>query len=301
MSDHETIPTSDLEKAKAEIQKLYLEIRTLEWENSLLGRVFRLAGLLTIIATVITIIATGFGVWQGYMKFNDDRQKERDLKTRELKERNTNHYRSDLQLLAAYPLDPKQTIAAASFLFYDLQDLVENEFYEDRDQRRFQVGSLISQMIRSDNYDLTVMRNVEFDRKALYYCDYYKKFLEDHPQYNSEILNKYKFVLDTMRKKDPKYYRSITVESNFSFKIPPGGGDKGRSFVHWVQAYQEHMALFDEALKKNPSDPSEITECKQAAACWFQASIKNDQITGTIFNLDHAGLKTLAERCGDMR
>jgi len=293
----------ELEKATAEIQKLKLEIKALEWENSLLGRVLRLAGLLTIIATVVTIIATGVGVGVGFMKFVDDRQKDRDLRGKELTERTTNQYRSDLEQLIGYPVNPKQTVSSASFLFQDLHDLVEKGFDEgQRDQYRIQIGSLLAQIVRSDDYDLSVMRNLEFDRKAMFYCDYYKRFLKEHPGQNGTILSKYSFVLASMHDENPKYYQAITSEPNFLFSAPKKGHGKFGPFVHLFQGYQEHLNLFDEAIHQDGSKNSEIQDSKRQAACWFYASTKNDQLTETLLGIDKAGLKEfLDHQCEDMK
>jgi len=288
---------SEAEIAVGEIKKLNLEIKTLEWENSRLGRVARLATLLTICATIVTVLATGVGAWLAYSKFVDDKEKDRTVRIRELTERNTNQYRSDLQQLSSYPTDRKQTISVAFFLFQDLRELIENGFEEkDRERHRVQVGTLMSQLIRSDEYDLSLVRSVEFDRKAMFYCAYYKDFLIGNPSYNGEILSKYKFILASIHDESPNYYESITSDPNFGFSAPKVA-DKFLFFVHLFQGYQEHLGLLDEAVKKRPSDAAEVEDYKTRAFCWFHASTKNAQLTQTMFHIDESERKARVALC----
>jgi hypothetical protein len=288
---------TEAEMAAAEIKKLNLEIKTLEWENSRLGRVARIATLLTILATIVTVVATGAGAWVGYRKFIEDHGKDRVLRARELTEKTSTQYRSDLQQLSSYPTDPKQTISVAFFIFQDLNELVENNFEEqDRERHRRQVGSMLSQLIRSDEYDLSSVRSVEFDRKALMYCAYYRKFLLENPGHNAEILSKYKFILAALHDENPSYYEGIKAAADYTFSAPSGPG-KVLFFVHLFQGYQEHLALFDEALGNKLADAGETEKRKKLAFCWFQKSTNNNQLTQTLFHIDEPERKARVEQC----
>jgi hypothetical protein len=189
-------------------QKLDLEVESLQWQNGLIYKLGQYATIVTILATAATICATGLGVFIAYNNFKSDREHEAALKQKELADKTDSQYRTELRELFQYPVEPKRTISEAVFLFRDLGDVIENGYKGDDAMRRLkgkEVGLLLTQLVKSPDFDLSMTRNVSFDSKALDHSAYYRDHLVQSPGDNRDILTKYKLTLWNLHDADKDY------------------------------------------------------------------------------------------------
>lgn len=265
-------------------KKLDLELKTLLWQT---GRVYRLsqfAIIASILATLVTIFATSYGIWASYTKDTENKEKE-------LRERTDSLYRAEIQRLIQYPVDPKITISDAVFLFRDLEDVVEHGYDQGakQDRQKDEIGTLISQMMISPDVDLSVTRNVEFDRKAMANSPSYKEYLIRNPKQNRDIISKYKAILAALRETDPNYSilpdeqnDQMFIESNAPGKAERNQG-KFFQYVYIFYAYKTHVDLLKETISQIPGSAEEAESYLGISFCWFYSATGNSGLTGKIY------------------
>jgi hypothetical protein len=301
-------PPSEIEAqiSEAQLQKLELEITSLRWQNSILGRLNQLATIVTVFATIVTIAATLFGLWQGYETFVANKQKENDLKARELTEGNNRQYRSELQQLIQYPSDPTQTIPSAVFLLQDIQDVIENGYKDNQEglqKRRDQVGFLLAQLIRSPGYDFNSDRNVEFDRKAMNYSDYYANYLINHPGENMDIISRYTPLLESISDSDPKFYMAVVRDADDTFhevnRKPAKDVKKFFIFTLLFHGINKHVELLNKSPQNNQQDIDALQRNKQHALCLYYNATQNRVLTKNIFNVSDGELDHISDTMCD--
>jgi len=265
-------------------KKLDLELKTLLWQT---GRVYRLsqfAIIASILATLVTVFATSYGIWASY-------KQDTELKEKELRERTDTLYRAEIQRLIQYPIDPKITISDAVFLLRDLEDVVANGYERGakQDRQKDEIGTLITQLMMSPDVDLSVTRNVEFDRKALTNSPSYQDYLIRNPKYNRDVISKYKTILATIHAADLNY--SITpdersdemfIESNTAGKLEKTQ-DKFFQFVYIFYAYKSHVDLLKETFSQIPGSADEAELYLGISFCWFYGATENSPLTGKIY------------------
>ncbi|HEY0547207.1 MAG TPA: hypothetical protein VGC91_17645 [Pyrinomonadaceae bacterium] len=269
-------------------QKLLLEISSLKRQNGLLSRATQFATVITILATLITMFATGFGLWTAYDKFVTDKKKDTDLRTKEVTEATNKQYRAELQQLLQYPIDDKQTIPAAVFLFRDIRAVVEAGYEtKELDSRRNEVGFLLTQLIKSPEFDLSKTRNTEYDRKAMNYCGYYADYLIKTPGENMDLISKYKDRLETLQKTNPEYVKSMSFLPGNIFL--EGQGMKNLSLksqmISLFHGYKKHVELLSRSADQQPQD-TDLKGKLNLAFCWFYGATNNQSFTKDIFHVD---------------
>lgn len=264
-------------------QKLNLELKTLLWQT---GRVYRLsqfAIIFSILATLVTIFATGYGIWSSY-------KKDTEIKAKEIRERTDTLYRTEIQRLIQYPIDSKVTISDAVFLFRDLDDVVKNGYDvgEKQNRQKEEIGTLLTQLMTSPDIDLSITRNVEFDRKAMKNSEFYREYLVRNPRYNRDILSKYQSVLKALRAEDPNYkIEPDEREEELFFESAAGKPSKNQArffqYVYIFWAYKAHVDLFSETVSKNPELAAEAETYLGFSFCWFYRATGNIPLTIKIF------------------
>jgi hypothetical protein len=270
---------------EAGLQKLKLEISYLRWQNSLLGRLNHLAIAATIVATI-------FGLYHQYQNYKSDRQKEYQLNVKELTTQLDNQYNSDLQRLLQYPIVEKESLPEAVFLFQDLKKVIEEGYAGlglEGEARRNEVGFLLDQVVRSPQFDLNKARNVEFDRRAIVYCDYYKTFLRKHPSNNMEIISNYKDALLSQHYDESSNYRNMKYkEQQNRFDAQEHEKDKAKHdlFLSLFLGYKEHVGILVSSSDEKDLPPQEIQDIPnklKTALCWYYGSTKSRPLTQNIF------------------
>lgn len=279
--------------SEAQLRKLNLEISNLKWQSSWVSRLAQFA-------TVFTIAATLFGVWQGYSKYITDKQKDRELKDKELVERTNNQYRSNLQQLILYPIDEKQTIPSAIFLLNDLQAVTQNGFEGAELQRRQnEIGTLLIELVQSSQFDLNKDRNVEFDRTAMRTCKYYSEALIRDFAENPLILSKYAAALELIHNNN-KSYESIVINPNGSFVWPSSlikDDPTLRHFMNLVWAYREHIVIHKKSIDMYPDKAEIIKENLNQAWCDFYLRTNNKSLTKYVIDFDDNKLEWELQFC----
>jgi hypothetical protein len=262
-------------------KKLYYDTQSARWQTSLIYRASQFA-------TIITIFATAFGIWTAYNKLVTDRQNENEQKSKDRIERTNGRYRSDLQQMLEYPIDPKQTIAQAEFFFQDLTDVVNNGFDNEgeKQQRADEVGFLTTQLVKSSEFDLTSTRNSNFDRKAMDSSRFYENYLVNHPMENRDILSKYKSVLLGLHDRDHTYCEAFMVNPDdpTSFRESQVSSDQTRFFqlVYVFHAYRKHVNLLSKSAFVSQPDPN-VADYLDLAFCWLWGASRNKSIVYATF------------------
>ena len=285
--------------ADAEQRKLDLEIQSLKWQNGLVYRLSQFATIFTILATLVTVFATGFGIWTAYHKLVTDKNKEAEIKKKEVTERTNTQYRSELNQLLQYPIDEKQTQPVATFLFRDLRDVIKNGYEgKEREERSNEVGFLLAQLVKSPEFNLEKPRNAEFDRKAMNYCDYYAEYLLKNPNDNMDIISKYKSNLATLHDNDRNYYESIAVAPNNIFIETAPSKDQSRffQFTSLFHGYKKHVHLLNQTLLDDPRN-EDVKSQLNLTFCWFYGATKNIQLTKDIYSLEENEISVQWNRC----
>ena len=265
-------------------KKLDLELKTLLWQT---GRVYRLsqfAIIASILATLVTIFATSYGIWASY-------QKDTENKTKELRERTDSLYRTEIQRLIQYPIDTKITISDAVFLLRDLEDVVANGYERGpkQDRQKDEIGKLLSQIMISPDVDLSITRNVEFDRKAIENSPSYKEYLVRNPKQNRDIISKYKAVLAALHEADPNYSIVPDERNDQMFIESTGAGkseknqDKFFQNVYIFYAYKSHVELLQQTISTIPESAQEAENYLGISFCWFYGATQNSGLTGKIY------------------
>ena len=273
-------------------RKLDLEVQALQWQNGLVYKLGQYATIVTILATVATICATGLGVYIAYNNFARDREHEAALKQKELAEKTDSQYRTELRELFKYPVEEGRTISEAVFLFRDLGDVIENGYKGDdamRQRKGKEVGFLLTQLVRSPDFDLSKTRNVNFDSKALDNSTYYRDHLIQSPGDSRDILTKYKWALWKLHDSDKSYYEGFSVnpEDPTAFTVPhdPKTQDKFYQYVYLYQAYKKHVWLLGKAAEASPGD-EQLQRYLGESFCWFYGATQNKSLTIGIFGGD---------------
>jgi hypothetical protein len=263
-------------------EKVKLEVKTLLWQT---GRVYRLsqfAVIFSILATLVTIFATGYGMWSSYTKENETRVKERTDRTDGL-------YRTALERLIQFPVEPKLTISDAVFTLRDLEDVVTHNYDDEkkRERQKHEVGFLLAQLMNSPEVDLSVSRNVELDRKAMDQSSFYRDYLTRNPKFNRDIISKYKNVLSSVHDRAPCYSmvpdpnnKEVFIESECK------NGEPEPTFLQYVSlyyGYKSHVAILGETLDKFPDVSQEAQSYRDMSFCWFLKATRNVPLTVEIF------------------
>lgn len=286
--------------SEAQLRKLELEISSLEWHNSLLGRLARFATLFTITATAVTILATLFSVWQGYSKFMLDKENDLSLRKKELIERNDTQYRAYLQQLLQYPVDDKQTTPQVIFAFRNLSNIIEQGYdKDDSEKRRREVATLIANLIRSLQFDLMSARNVEFAQIAVRECGYFKERLIDNPEFNMAILSKFDLASKLYVKEDA-FYKSIQLDpkGDYAIAVPDNKRKlKITEFVNLLDVYREYIELVNKNLNEKPQVTEETRNDLEAHVCSFYSTTNNNNLTMYVFNIPDNELQNWLNEC----
>jgi hypothetical protein len=297
MSENTLSQAADLDRAESEVRKLKLEIRCLEWQNSGWGR---FTTLVTILITVATLVAAAIG-W-GY-----DRFKERELRTKELRQQIDNRYNSGVAQLLRFPTEQSQTIPAAILVFNDLSNLIATAYEEsDKHKRKNEWGILIAELVASSEFDLANPRNVEFDKAALTSCQPYSETLINNPRFTRTILQKYTVALEPFHREDPNFSGVIKADgpegtyvltkSLEKFKVE-GFTPKLRTFATMAKVYELHLELLKKSIEQNAEDTGTLRKDFENALCTFSAGTQNSSLTKAVFHIKDDELKTALGKC----
>jgi hypothetical protein len=275
-------------------RKLYYDTQSARWQTSLIYR-------LSQFAAIITIFATMFGIYFTYNKLVTDRDNEFRQNQKDRVERTTTRYRNDLQELLQYPIDPKQTISRAAFLLRDLGDVVDNGFDEqERPQKREEIGFLLTQLIKSSEFDVALTRNSNFDRKAIETSKFYEDYLITHALDNRDILSKYKSALLSLHDQDWTYCENFKVDpsdpASFTEIRVEKDQNKFFQYAYLFHSYRKHVEMFNRNSGLPQPDP-DLRKHLDLAFCWFSTASKNLSLTKAIFGGTDDQVKNKTSEC----
>ncbi len=284
----------------AKQEKLKLEVKTLIWQTGRIYRLSQFAVIFSITATLVTVFATTFGIWTSYNKDIENKQKE-------LRERTDGLYRTQTQRLIQYPIEPKMTIAEAVFLFRDLEDVVNGRYErgDKQDRQRKEMGLLLTELVKSPGFDLSITRNIEFDREAMSHSEFYKDYLIHDPVSNMTIISKYQTALKEIRESNPNYMivPHETNETMFSESAPPADPAKKQGLFQQYSyiffAYQTHVQLMSVTAEKRPELRQMAENYVGISFCLFYRTTGNIRLTKKIYGGDDDMVRWRNERCND--
>jgi hypothetical protein len=153
-------------------------------------------------------------------------------------------------------LKPKATISDAVFTLRDLEDVVKNNYDDEkkRERQKQEVGFLLAQLMNSPEVDLSISRNVEFDRKAMDHSTFYRDYLTRNPRFNRDIISKYKNVLSSMHDRGALLFNDSRSEQEGSIhREGCRNGEPEPTFLQYVglyYSYKSHVALLNENPRK---------------------------------------------------
>lgn len=282
----------------AKQEKLKLEVKTLIWQTGRIYRLSQFAIIFSITATLVTVFATTFGIWTSYNKDIENKQKE-------LKERTDGLYRTQIQRLIQYPIEPKMTIADAVFLFRDLEEVVNGRYErgDKQDRQRKEMGLLLTELIKSPDFDLSIARNIEFDREAMSHSEFYKDYLIHDPVSNMTMISKYQTALREIHESNPKYMivPDATNETLFFEYNPPADPAKKQvlfqRYSYIFFAYRTHVQLMSETAVKRPELRQVAENYVGISFCLFFRTTGNTRLTQKIYGGDDDMVRWRGEQC----
>ncbi len=284
--------------ATVQQKKLDLEVKTLIWQT---GRVYRLsqfAIIFSIIATLVTVFATCYGLWTSYTKDIENKKKE-------FTERTDTLYRTQIQRLIQYPVEPKTTISDAVFLFRDLEEVTTNGYEEigKRDRQKKELGLLLTQLVKSPDFDLLLTRNIEFDREAMFHSEAYREYLVLDINSNMTIISKYQAALKEIQETYPKY-SIIPDEKNdtmFYESNPPAEAVKRqKAFMQYsyiFYAFQAHVQLMNKTMETRRELKEAAEEYLGNSFCLFYGTTLNVPLTRKIYGGDADMMEWRLQQC----
>jgi hypothetical protein len=312
--------------ADAECRKLQLEIENLIATNSKLeleiGRFKskknfgdKLAPYIPVITVIIAVAGFLWGIYQFHYQEAErqksadvQKQRENDIRERDLAQRIDSQYRTDLTQLLQFPTDDKLTIPVAIFLLTDLNHLIENELPEkEKEQKKKQLGKMIYDMLMQMEFDFSKNRTVEFDIAAMNYCPAYEAFLESEPKFHRQMMSSnYRKALDSIHKQDAGFIKSIIIaedEPDYLRVIVPSRKEGlFERFLILVKGYKSHVDF----MKKRVITSGQISqegfmkvEILYRSFCWFYAATENEDITREVLGLNVNDIRAIWKTCAE--
>jgi hypothetical protein len=271
--------------AAAQQEKVKLEIKTLTWQTGRIYRLSQFAIIFSIIATLVTVFATCYGLWASYTKDIENKKKE-------FAERTDTLYRTEIQRLIQYPVESsKMTISDAVFLFRDLEEVVQNGYEAGgkQDRQKKEMGLLLTQLIKSPDFDLSITRNIEFDREAMTHSAAYSESLIADPRSNMTIISKYQAVLKEIQHSYPEY--QIVPDANkeaffFEYNPPADPAKRQTVFMQYTYifyAYQSHVQLLGRTADTVPELKELAEEYLNVSFCLFYSGTRSVPLTQRIY------------------
>ena len=210
-----SLPDINLETAKAQLQKLHLEIEDLQGERNWEERIAR---FIPIITAVISI--AGF-LW-GVVLFRNQQEKDRITREADQISRDLNQYRTSYEQLLQFSSNQNMTVARVLSLRQDLDALIDSLYPADKNPKE---NLLQKERLRASIYDLlsrdfdfTQTRQVQFDIAALQNWDDYKKGLEG--SLNLLITERYIQALCDLSHKNFEVFKQIRVNERDDYQEP---------------------------------------------------------------------------------
>ncbi len=302
MNEEPTLHSTTNESPDSASKKQQLEIENLEAQNTRLNLQadeircnnnlgHRLAPYIPVISVIIGVVGFLYGTYQSrhaesqrQTAANVQKERENDIREKELAQKISSQYRDDLDQLLQFPTNEKQTVPVAIFLLSDLENLIENKSQGlEKEQRQKEVGNLLLEIIGQADFDLSKSRNVEFDRIAMTNCRYYSNMLASDPRLSTQVLNKYHLALESIHATDGKLIESVILDGEFiQTEIPFDKHALLRRFQDLMESYKEHV----EIMKKGLTVPAVKDAYVHRAFCWFYAATNNHSCTSRVFAFD---------------
>ncbi len=198
-------------KAKAELEKLELEVDELKRGGTWEGRIVRFIPIIT------AVISIG-GFILGVIIFTDQQAREREAREQDRKSREINDYRTGYEQLLLFSSNEKMTVARVLALKDDI-DALQADLYQGVDaqeKEKARVMGSICNLIARD-FDFTQPRQVTFDIAAMQNWREYKDGLiatlgPDGQTVNDSILDKYLQVFRDLESKEPGAFKNVNVD-----------------------------------------------------------------------------------------
>jgi hypothetical protein len=202
-----------LQTAKAELEKLNLEIAELKRGRGLEGRIVRFIPIITALISIAGFIT-------GLLIFVSQQTQDRRARAEERKSRELNDYRTGYEQILLFSSNDKMTIARVLALKQDL-DALKDSLYSDKEkvEQKERLQESICVLISKD-FDFGQPRLVAFDIAALQKWKEYQDGLKQtlNPDgtgetVNESIIDKYLQVIRELEMKEPGTLKNTDVST----------------------------------------------------------------------------------------
>ena len=145
--------------------------------------------------------------------------------------------------------------------------------------------------------------NVEFDLRAMEYCDYYSEFLRRNPTNNMEIITNYKDALVAQHYDQSENLRTVEYEpqrNRFLAAEPEKSKPRYDQFQLFFFAYKKHVEILNSSRNVedlSPDESKDIPSKMNTALCWYFGTTLNKDLTKNIFQIDDRELDTRLGQC----
>lgn len=294
----------DLERRLHAVQlaKLEMEIETLRKESPFWKT--KLPFFTLLVATIGTMATIWFNIYTA----SAARQKERELRVKEVGEKWDVQFRADLLQLLNFPNNETQTAPTATFLFRDMKSLVESKPGANdamKAKRRAEVASLLTELFRSPEFDLSKPRNINLEHVALEEWDAYGVRLLREPRDNIRILYNYYLALQSLHRQDPTVTERATLEvadcavkpDEYSQSNAASREDSTlRIFGALAIGYFAHLKRLKESSAAEDKKQRDV----HRAFCWYRDATGNRGVSRDLFCLSDAEAQRWWEACEEV-
>jgi hypothetical protein len=198
------------EKARAEVAKLNLEIELLRRQKSIFGRTLQIGPLIAVAAACVSVMIT---IDQSRDQSKRAYTQQQSAYTQQM----NGLYRSDLEELQKFPVEPKQTLARTRYLFEELSRTIDTLSQIDtarHQQDRRNIAAQLFQLVTSSDFNVNSRRMVEFEHAICENWPEYDTLLIDSVDNNCRILTIYLYAIRKQRSIEPGLWLQLNPVSN---------------------------------------------------------------------------------------
>jgi hypothetical protein len=249
--------------ARAQLQKLSLEIEGMRNKSKWDDRVARYIPLIT---TLVAVIGLSLSVWQSHLaqqKVYLEQERERLNKIQSV-------LRADKEQLLEFIKDDKITATRMVFLLGDLNSVIEQ--LPQPESERAGVTDLLVNLVKDCNFNDP--RHINFDIQAMQhwpgYSDYWKRNIEAH----NDLFNRYRAALLTLHDEDPPYFETIEYANGYYKLKAKTEASRTLRFVKLVEGYRLHLRTLEQLEDKE-------NWARQVEG--FNLALKNPSLTKKLF------------------
>jgi hypothetical protein len=266
----------------AELRKLDAEAQARALENSWKGQLPKHLGALCLLLSTLAALLTAS---YGFMKYFDDKEKERSLREKEIVASGEDSYKASFERLLNFSRNNGISTSQARVALLDVGRQIEKLPLKDevREARRGEVTAALASIFKEESFDFSNPRTLEFELGIVDgdSWDAYKRLLERDKKINMEIMYKYSTALFSLHEKAPDFVEAaeLTPTRVVHSKHRPTPLTLGTQFEELSRGYARHFELLKSGPARTDGDLHE-------GFCMFYRVTKNESFARDL--LDYA-------------